>query len=129
MNPNILDDEHESSFLVEMRRVEIWLSILAAFGFILGVFLFFAASEALRDVSLGVFLLGIMLIVQMGLVFYWSNIAYQYTRAVKWYNPEHISTRLEHLLEHNGRLWRATGLGFLWFLATIVYAFFGGFMG
>lgn len=129
MNPNILDDDHKSSFLVEMKRVEIWLSILATFGFMLGIFLFFSASTALRDVSLGVFLLGIMLLVQMGLVFYWSHTAYQYTKAVKWYNPENLSTRLEHLLYHNSLLWRATTFGSLWFLGTITYAFWGGFIG
>lgn len=128
MNPNILDDDHKSSFLVEMKRVEIWLSILATFGFLLGIFLFFTASPALKDVSLGVFLLGVMLIVQMGLVFYWSHTTYQYTKVVKWYNPEHISTRLEHLLDHNSRLWRATALNSLWCLCTIIYAFWGGFV-
>ena len=129
MNPNILDDDHESNFLIELRSVQIWLSILAAFGFMLVPVLFFMASPLLKDVSTGVFLLGIMLLIEMGLVFYWSNAAYKYTRAVKWYDPEQISTRLEHLLDYNSRLWRGTALVFLWLLGIIAYTVLGGFIG
>ena len=129
MNPNLLDDDHENSFLVEMRKAQIWLSILAAFGFMLVLVLFFIALQALKDESGSVFLLGIMLIIEMLLIFYWSNLAYKYTKAVKWYDPEHISTRLEHLLDHNGRLWRATAFVLLWLLCIIAYAVWGDFIG
>jgi hypothetical protein len=112
-----------------MRIFQIRLTIISAFGFMLVPVLFFMASPLLKDVSTGVFLLGIMLLIEMGLVFYWSNTAYKYTRVVKWYNPEHIATRLEHLLEHNSRLWRATTLVFAWLLCIIAYAVLGGFIG
>lgn len=134
MDSNLLDDknlevEHRNSLLKELGKVEIWLSILATFGFIAGALLFFAAGYALKDGHEGVFFLGILLMGLVGLVFYWSNTAFRYTRMIKWYDPELITNRLEHLFEDNSRLWRATAFLFIWLLGTLSYLIYGGFFG
>jgi hypothetical protein len=134
MDPNLLDDknvdtEHRNSLLTELGKVEIWLSILAAFGFVAGAGLFFVAMTALEDEHEGVFFLGVLLMGLVGLVFYWSNTAFKYTRVIKWYDPELITTRLEHLFEDNSRLWRATALLFFWLFGTLAYVLYGGFFG
>lgn len=133
MNTNLLDDnnvesEYKGSFLVEIKKVEVWLAILTTIGLMIGIGIFFSVLPALKSVDTKIFVLGVMLLIQMGLVFYWSLSAFNYTRMVKWYNPKLISNRLEHLLESNGRLWRATGLLLLWSLCTLAYTVFGGLM-
>ena len=133
MNTNLLDDnsiesEYKSSFLIEIKKVQVWLGILTTVGFMVGIGIFFIALTALKSVDTKLFILGLMLIIKMGLIFYWSISAFNYTRVIKWYNPELISNRLEHLLESNSRLWRATGLLLLWLFCTLAYAVFGGVM-
>jgi len=134
MNTNLLDDhniesEHKSSFLGELKKVQVWLSISTAIGFMVGLALFFIALIALQTMAIKAFILGVLLIVQMCLVFYWCVNAFNYTRAIKWYDPEGILNRIEHLLESNSRLWRATGLFLLWCLCTLAYAFLGNVIG
>lgn len=126
MNQNLLDDnniesEYKGSLLKEIKRVEIWLSILAVLGFIIGVSLLFIAFSyfAIDNGSTVTFILLGMGFVQGGLLVYWSFVAFQYTKSAKYYDPERISKRLEHLLEDNSRLWRATALLFLGFLSML----------
>ena len=134
MDPNLLDDnnvesEYRTSLLIKIRSAQIPLNILMAVGFLVGIALFFIALVALEAEVLKAFILGIMLIVQMGLTFHWSVSAFNYTRAIKWYDPTTISNRLEHLLDSNSRLWRATALFFLWAFCTLVYTVFGEVIG
>jgi hypothetical protein len=134
MNTNLLDDdniesEYKSSFLGELKKVQIWLNVSTAIGFMAGLGIFFIALIALEAAAIKTFILGVLLIVQMCLVFYWCVNVFNYTRAIKWCNPESLSNRIEHLLENNSRLWRATALLLLWFLFTLAYAFLGDVIG
>lgn len=131
MNHNLLDDqnidsENQSSFLVEIKRVEIWLNILSTLGFVFGLGLLYGSLSTLTTEATTIWrqLLSAMVFVQGCLLFYWSYICFKYTKAVKWYQPGLISNRLEHLLEDNSRLWRATALLFFWLLCILVVVIF-----
>lgn len=135
-NNNLLDDntiqsEHKSSCFVEIKRVEVWLSILSALGFVIGTLLCLIGLSIFidDDWSTIIIVLEIMAFVQGGLFIYWSYVTFQYTRQVKWYQPESLSNRMEHLLEQNSHLWRATALLFLGLFAMLIVAGIGGLWG
>lgn len=136
MEDNLLDNNniesvYKSSFLQEILKVEVWLSVLVVLGFLVGLGVgiagvgMFAADTTEWKWSIT----GAMVLIQSVLFIYWSYIAFDYTKAVKWYNPKNITNRLEHLLEKNSQLWRATAMVFSWLLCLFGTAALVGIFG
>jgi hypothetical protein len=135
MNNNLLDDrniesDNKSSFLVEIKGVELWLSVLSTLGFMLGLIFSLAGLTlfSLDNWSAMKVLMSFMAFLQGCLFFYWAYIGFKYTKSAKYYNPKSISKSLEDLLVDNSRLWRATAFLLFGFLCTIGVVLYGGLL-